>query len=100
MKQLIQYILENENMHPLWCRVGLNMFKGAKNISKEDIKSMINTFCDVDGRLKKFSDCLADEYPKEYLAYQPNDDEFLKKDLEDKVCEQIAEFILKTIVNK
>ena len=76
------------------------MFKGAKNISKEDIKSMINTFCDVDGRLKKFSDCLADEYPKEYLAYQPNDDEFLKKDLEDKVCEQIAEFILKTIVNK
>ena len=67
---------------------------------KEDIKSMINTFCDVDGRLKKFSDCLADEYPKEYLAYQPNDDEFLKKDLEDKVCEQIAEFILKTIVNK
>ena len=71
-----------------------------KNISKEDIKSMISTFCDVDGRLKKFSDCLADEYPKEYLAYQPNDDEFLKKDLEDKVCEQIAEFILKTIVNK
>ena len=44
MKQLIQYILENENMHPLWCRVGLSMFKGAKNISKEDIKSMINTF--------------------------------------------------------
>ena len=100
MKQLIQYILENENMHPLWCRVGLSMFKGAKNISKEDIKSMISTFCDVDGRLKKFSDCLADEYPKEYLAYQPNDDEFLMKDLEDKVCEQIAEFILKTIVNK
>ena len=75
-------------------------FEGKTNISKEDIKSMINTFCDVEGRLKKFSDCLADEYPKEYLAYQPNHDEYLKKDSEDKICDQIAEFILKTIVNK
>lgn len=97
MKNLSLYITEELRKHPLWCEVAFSMFKNSKNLTKEHISSMIDSFCDIEGRLKKFSDYLADENPKEYLAYQPNDDEFLNKDNRTKLCDQIAEFIMKTI---
>lgn len=98
MKRINNYINESETKHPLWCMVVLSMLKGAKNVTKESISNMILTMCDVDGRLKKFSNYLADTYPKEYLAYQPNDDEFINKDNNDKLSNQIAEFIIKYVI--
>ena len=98
MKQINQYIIERENTQPLWCAITISMFQRSTNLTKDSIKEMISSLCDVDGRLKKLSDCLAEQYPKEYLAYQPNDDEFLKKESLDKVTDQMAEFILKTLV--
>lgn len=105
MKTINEYIYENENKHPLWCKIAMAMFIGAngigsnrvKNLTKESVTGMINTLCDVNGRLKKFSDYLADEYPKDYLAYQPADDEFLKKENNEKIVSQIAEFIVKLV---
>ena len=98
MKKIYEYINESEVKHPLWCMVALSMFTGAKNLTKESIKNMIDTFCDVDGRLKKFSNYLNEMYPKEYLAYQPNDDEFLDKSKNNKIAEQISEFIVNYII--
>lgn len=98
MKLLNIYINESEVKHPLWCMVAMSMFKNGKKLTKESVKSMIETFCDVEGRMKKFSDYLADEYPKEYLAYQPNDDEFLADDKKDKISDQIADFIVNYII--
>lgn len=97
MRSFVTYIDEDLKKFPLWCEIVLNMFKTDHNLNKDNVKDMINSFCDVEGRLKKFSDYLADQLPKEYIAYQPNDDEFLNKENNDKVCNQIAEFIIKHI---
>lgn len=98
MKSLNLYINEELRKFPLWCEIVLSVFKGTKNLTKETVSNMLDNFCDVEGRLKKFSDYLADTYPKEYLAYQPNDDDFLNKENNKKNTEQIAEFIIKTII--
>lgn len=100
MKSIIRYINEDVKKHPLWCSVALSIFKGGKNITKESISNMILSMCNIEGRLKKFSDYLADEYASEYLAYQPSDDEFLKNETKNKITDQIAEFILKYIIEK
>lgn len=98
MKGLIEYINEEARKYPLWCDVVLNIFKKSSKLNKEQISDMIISFCDVEGRLKKFSDYLFDIYPKDYLAYQPNNDEFLNKSNDSKIANQISEFILKYIV--
>jgi len=100
MKSIITYINEDVKKHPLWCSVALSIFKGAKSITKESISNMILSMCDIEGRLKKFSDYLADEYASEYLAYQPSDDEFLKNENKNKISDQMSEFILKYIIEK
>ena len=91
------YINENMRQHPLWCEIVLSLFKSEGTQTKETVASMIISLCDVEGRLKKFSDYLMEEYPKEYLAYQPGDDEFLSKENNEKICGQIAEFIIKYV---
>ena len=98
MIRLTQYINEELKKFPIWCEISLAMFKSAKNLTKENIKDMLSAFCDVEGRFKKFSDYLLDTYPKEYVAYQPSNDEFISKNNNDKICDQIAEFILKYII--
>ena len=98
MKTINEYICESKIGHPLWCEIALSMFKNVKSLNKDSISNMLDSFCDVEGRMKKFSDYLAEEYPKEYLAYQPNDDEFLDKGSTDKISNQISEFILKFII--
>jgi len=98
MKSIISFINEDVNKHPLWCVVALSLFKGGKNVTKESISDMVLSMCDIEGRLKKFSDYLADEYSSEYLAYQPADDEFLKKENNKKIADQIADFIIKYII--
>ena len=97
MKNINEYITEEARKFPLWCEIITNMFKTSKNLTKELIADMLDSFCDVEGRMKKFSDYLADTYSKEYLAYQPNDDEFLKDENKDKIKGQIAEFITKYV---
>ena len=92
-----EYIYEELRKFPLWCEISLNMFKSGKNLTKENVSDMLDSFCDVEGRFKKFSDFLADTYSKEYLPYQPNDDEFLNKDNINKIKDQIAEFIIKCV---
>lgn len=98
MKTLDEYIFEELNKYPLWCEIALTMFKGSKNLTKDAIADMVDTFCDVEGRLKKFSDYLASLNSKEYMPYQPNDDEFIQKENRNKVVNQISEYILKCIV--
>lgn len=98
MKDINIFINEELNKHPIWCDVVMMMFQNSKNLTKEEISNMIYSFCDVEGRFKKFSDYLYDKFPKEYLAYQPNNDEFLKKENYNKICDQIAEFINKIII--
>lgn len=97
MKSIIEYINEDAAKFPLWCDISLSMFLGAKNLTKETVIDMLNSFCDVEGRLKKFSDYLNSKYPKDYIAYQPADDEFLKKENNEKIVSQIAEFIVKKV---
>ena len=97
MTHIEQYINEELRKHPLWCEITLNMFKSSKGLTKEQISNMLISLCDIEGRFKKFSDYLNDTYPKEYLAYQPNNDEFLNKENNEKICNQIAEFIFKNI---
>ena len=98
MKAITLYINEELRKFPIWCEISLAMFKSAGNLTKDNIKDMLSSFCDVEGRFKKFSDYLSDTYPKEYVAYQPSNDEFISKDNNNKICEQIAEFILKYVV--
>jgi hypothetical protein len=97
MIKINEYITEELKKHPLWCEITINMFKSSKNFTKENYSELLDGICDVEGRLKKLSDCLAEKYPKEYLAYQPSDDEFLQDDKKDKIKDQIAEFIVKYI---
>lgn len=98
MLTINQYINEEVRKFPLWCEIVLSMFKDGKSLTKEIVSIMLNNFCSIEGRLKKFSDYLADTYPKEYLPYQPNDDDFLNKENDKKNTDQIAEFIIKTII--
>ena len=100
MKNLNIYINEELKKHPLWCEIALSMFKSSKNLTKESISDMLDSFCDIEGRFKKFSDYLAEEYPKEYLAYQPADDDFLSNEKNQKIKDQIAEFIISHIIKR
>lgn len=97
MKTFDEYIFEELYKAPLWCVIATGMFKSSKNLTKESVSDMLDSFCDVEGRLKKYSNYLAETYPKDYLAYQPSDDEFLQDDKKDKIKDQIAEFIIKYI---
>lgn len=102
MKGFNEYINEELKKHPKWCEIITNMFTfGGHSLTKEQISNMLQYLCSTEGMFKKYSDYLADTRPKEYLPYQPNDDDFLKiKGVEDgkKERDQIAEFIIKYIL--
>jgi hypothetical protein len=98
MKNFNEYINEELDKIPLWCTIVLDIFKASKHLTKDNIIELLNGL-NNSKRLKRFSDCLSQEYSKEYLAYQPDDDEFLKEDKQQKIREQIAEFIMKYIQN-
>lgn len=73
------------------------MFRNAsKELSKDAIKNMLSYLWDK-GMITKYSDYLSQAYTKEYVAFQPNSDEFLIDDNKDKITAQIADFVSKHI---
>ena len=73
------------------------MFRNASNeLSKDAVKNMLAYLWD-NKILNKYSDYLSQAYTKEYVAFQPNSDEFISDDNKDKVVSQIADFVNKHI---
>jgi len=73
------------------------MFRNAsKDLTKDAVKNMLSFLWD-NKMLVKYSDYLAQAYTKEYVAFQPNSDEFINDSNKDKVITQIAEFVNKHI---
>lgn len=73
------------------------MFRNAsKELTKDAVKNMLTLLWNKK-MLNKYSDYLSQTYTKEYVAFQPNSDEFISDDNKDKVISQIADFINKHI---
>lgn len=100
MKSLNQYLISEGLSNKQIELVGLlfsTMFNNTK-LSSEQIKSiLINLDKDV---LQTISKYFNDNESENYLAYAPNDDEFLDfNNTKDKIINQIAEYINKYKTN-
>ena len=98
MEGINTYIKEELSKAPKWCIIVTNMFKNAgPSLTKEIVSNMLLSLIEDEGLLKKYSNYLSSQYIKEYLAYQPSDDDFINSD-NKKICEKIAEFIINHIL--
>ena len=96
MKSFNTYINEELEKTPTWIDVTVGMFKNASDISKDTVINMLFYLCEC-GKIKKLSDYFLKENQKDYIQFQPSDDDFLKEDSKSKICSDIAEYIIKFI---
>ena len=96
MKNLTLYITEDANKPKVWVLVLNDMFSQAKGISKEIVENMITPL--FPDKIKTLCKYYEQEDSSNFLAYSPNDDEFLKEENKKKICSQVSEYILKYII--
>ena len=72
----------------------VRMISGSK-ITKETIETMLSKL--NNNELKEMSIFLSDKDMSGFIAYKPNDDDFLKDDNKEKICKMLSEYLFKNI---
>ena len=92
-----EYINEELVKPKVWVEVVNAMFENAgKDIKKESLSSMIATL--YPDRIKKLIEFWASNDSAKFVAYQPSDDELLKEENKEKVCNQLAEYVINNLI--
>jgi hypothetical protein len=97
MKELSTYILEQLKAGDA-AKVFVNSIRASK-ITTDQIKVMLNNFQTMQD-LKFISDYLEETDGKNYISYQPADDEFLSDKNKESIIDRIAEYLNKNITQK
>lgn len=95
MKSLYNFIIEStKSQKNFWAEQFINSLKGSKVNKDSVIKMFDNLDMDI---IKSLSDYLYETDLKDYIAYQPSNDEFLNKENKDIIVNKIAEYLIKKI---
>lgn len=98
MKRINEYLYEALNKSKIdKYETILKMIEGSK-INKDGIKEMIDKL--EMNELKEMSQYLYDKDIKNFIAYKPNDDDFISNSNHDKVCSTITDYLYKNIALK
>lgn len=101
MKTIYEYIKESEGSEEqpkpkAWIEIINLMLQNAKGISKETLSNMLKPL--YPDRLKKLCGFWNDTDGSKFITYQPSDDEFIKEENKDKICNQLADYIINAII--
>ena len=95
MKKFNEYILEELGKPKAWIEITNLMFQNAKGITKETLSEMLKPL--YPERLQKLCEYWNAIDASKFITYQPSDDDFLKEENKDKICNQLAEYIINNI---
>lgn len=95
MKRINEYLYEALNKSKIdKYETILKMVEGSK-INKDNIKDMIVKL-EMD-ELKEMSQYLYDKDMENFIAFKPNDDDFISNNNHDKICSMIADYLYKNV---
>jgi len=98
MKSIVEYINEStKSQKNFWAEQFINSLTGTGVTKDNVIKMFDNLDMDV---IKSLSNYLYETDVKNYISYQPNNDEFIGDKNREKIISQISDYIIKYITIK
>lgn len=95
MKTIYEYINEELTKPKAWIEIANLMFQNAKGITKETLSNMLSPL--YPERLQKLCNYWTEIDGSKFITYQPSDDDFIKEENKDKICNQLADYIINNI---
>jgi hypothetical protein len=95
MRTIYEYINESLSQAKVDKYDAIVRMIGGSKITKETIETMLSKL--NNNELKEMSIFLSDKDMSSFIAYKPNDDDFLKDDNKEKICKMLSEYLFKNI---